>query len=182
MAMTTSTLSSTGRAPAAQRGAVLVVGLVFLALLTLIGVTAYSVATQEERMAGSARDRLVAMEAAEAALRDCEGHVGAATLPTFSADGSDDAGMYNQPAAGARMKSETINWSTDNSRRVGGVSGVADDPRCIVQRMTQTSAGRTSLRAELPTRDWVFVYEVTARAVGANRNTTVVLQSTFIRN
>lgn len=180
--MTTSTLPPTGRTRAAQRGAVLVVGLVFLALLTLIGVTAYSVATQEERMAGSARDRLVALEAAEVALRNCESHVGAATPPTFSDDGSDDAGMYNQPAAGARMKSETIDWSSDNSRTVSGVSGVAADPRCIVQRLTQTTAGRTSLRAELPTTDWVFVYEVTARAVGANRNTAVVLQSTFIRN
>jgi len=41
-----------------QRGAVLVVGLIFLAMLTLMGVAAYSVATQEEKMAGNSRDRL----------------------------------------------------------------------------------------------------------------------------
>ncbi|HEU0199686.1 MAG TPA: PilX N-terminal domain-containing pilus assembly protein, partial [Burkholderiaceae bacterium] len=47
-----------------ERGAALVVGLVMLALLTLMGATAYSVATQEERMAGNARDRIRAYEAA----------------------------------------------------------------------------------------------------------------------
>jgi type IV pilus assembly protein PilX len=180
--MISSSLLSKCRAGAAQRGAVLVVGLVFLALLTLIGVTAYSVATQEERMAGNARDRLVALEAAEAALRNCENHVGAATLPIFSDDGGSDPGMYNPPATDERMKSETIDWSADNVRTVGGLIGVADDPRCIVQRMTRTTLGRTSLRAELPTTSWVWVYQVTARAVGANRNTAVVLQTTFIRD
>ena len=53
-----------------QRGAVLVVGLIFLAMLSLMGVAAYSVATQEEKMAGNTRDKLRAFEAAEASLRD----------------------------------------------------------------------------------------------------------------
>lgn len=164
-----------------QRGAVLVVGLIFLALMTLIGVTAYSVATQEERMAGNARDRLRAFEAAEAALRDCEGHLSDPIPPLFSADGSTDAGMYDVPAIGAPDKWETIVWASEPSRQLSGVTGVAEQPRCIVQRTARTEASNPSQRAELP-QSTAFAYQVTARGVGANRNTVVLLQSSFIRD
>jgi len=164
-----------------ERGAVLVVGLIFLALMTLIGVTAYSVATQEERMAGNARDRLRAFEAAEAALRDCEGYLGKPIPPQFSANGAADSGMYDTPAVDAVDKWESIAWATDPTRQLSGIDGVAEQPRCIVQRMARTRTTNPSLRAELPQAS-VFAYQVTARGVGASRNTVVLLQSSFVRD
>jgi type IV pilus assembly protein PilX len=53
---------------ASQRGAVLIVSLLFLVVLTMLGVTAMTSTTFEERMAGNARDAAVAMHAAESAL------------------------------------------------------------------------------------------------------------------
>jgi type IV pilus assembly protein PilX len=53
----------------AQSGAVLIVSLLFLVVLTMLGVTAMTSTTFEERMAGNARDAAVAHHAAEAALR-----------------------------------------------------------------------------------------------------------------
>ena len=53
-----------------QRGAVLIVALIFLVILTMLGVTAMTGTTMETRMAGNARDLGVALQAAEAALRD----------------------------------------------------------------------------------------------------------------
>lgn len=53
----------------AQKGAVLIVALLFLVVLTMLGVTAMTGTTLEERMAGNARDGAVAMHAAEASLR-----------------------------------------------------------------------------------------------------------------
>ena len=53
-----------------ERGAVLIVALLFLVMLTLLGVTAMTGTTMEERMAGNARDASVAFQAAESALRD----------------------------------------------------------------------------------------------------------------
>jgi type IV pilus assembly protein PilX len=163
-----------------QRGAVLIVGLIFLALMTLIGVTAFSVATQEERMAGNTRDRLRAFEAAEAALRECERYLSNPIPPVFSANGTTDPGMYDT-AAGLQEKWETINWSTDPSRQLTNVGGVSEQPRCIVQRTTRVRSNNPSLRAELP-QPSAFAYQVTGRGVGANRNTAVVLQTSFIRD
>ena len=55
---------------AQQRGATLAVVLIFLVLVTLIGVTAMSTTTLEEKMAGNQKEQNAAFQAAEAALRD----------------------------------------------------------------------------------------------------------------
>ncbi len=54
---------------ATQRGAVLIVSLIFLLLLTLIGTAAMRTTTLQERMAGNTRDINLSFQAAEAALR-----------------------------------------------------------------------------------------------------------------
>jgi type IV pilus assembly protein PilX len=55
--------------PARQRGMVLLVSLVFLLLLTLLGVSSMQNATLQEKMAGSVTFRNQSFQAAEAALR-----------------------------------------------------------------------------------------------------------------
>lgn len=167
--------------PGRSRGAVLVVGLIFLVLLMLIGVTAYSVATQEERMAGNTRDRIRAFEAAEVALRDCELLLSQPIPPSFSSGGA--GGMYTAPAVGQPEKWETLNWSTDPTRQVAGPQGVAENPRCIVEKMDGAPVipSGTSIRAELPQATGT-AYRVTARGVGANGNTIALLQSFFQRD
>lgn len=56
-----------------QSGVALVTGLIFLVVLTIIVVAALRSATLEERMAANARNRMLALQAAEAAIRDAEG-------------------------------------------------------------------------------------------------------------
>jgi type IV pilus assembly protein PilX len=58
-----------------QRGAVLIISLLFLVILTMLGVTAMTSTTFEERMAGNTRDTAVALNAAEAALRDARSEI-----------------------------------------------------------------------------------------------------------
>ena len=58
-----------------ERGVSLVVALIFLVILSVLGLTAMRVATMEERMSGNSRDRSLAFEAAEAALRDAESDI-----------------------------------------------------------------------------------------------------------
>ena len=60
-----------------QRGVVLIETLLFLVILTMLGVTAMSGTTMEERMAGNARDGSIALQAAEAALRDARRDINA---------------------------------------------------------------------------------------------------------
>ena len=71
-----------------QRGSTLIVALVFLLAMTLIGVTAMQGTTQQESMAGNLRQRNLAFQAAEAALRNGESLLTQAVLPTFNNTGA----------------------------------------------------------------------------------------------
>lgn len=61
--------------PSKQRGAVLLVSLIMLLLLTIIGAAAMRDTNLQERMAGNMRDHSLAFQAAEAALRFAEQEV-----------------------------------------------------------------------------------------------------------
>lgn len=58
-----------------QRGSVLIVSLVFLLILTLVGISAMNMSSLEERMAGNFKDHQMAFQIAEAALVEAEGQV-----------------------------------------------------------------------------------------------------------
>ena len=82
-----------------QRGAALVVGLIFLLLLSVIGVASMQSTGLQERMAGSFSDQNQALQAAELALRHVEDRLAAAAR---RAGGSDlmgiDSGNLPTPA------------------------------------------------------------------------------------
>ncbi len=172
-----------------QTGAVLVVGLVFLALLSLMGATAYSIATQEERMAGNTRDKIRAFEAAEAALRTCEAQLVAATLPTFTTAGtggyfSKDAVPIDQGNPPVHANPGFFSWSnTGTVREATGMSSeLAITPRCIVEQFSEQEDLSGSLRTGLPRAPGYTPYLITARGVGSNPGTQVILQSTLVRS
>jgi type IV pilus assembly protein PilX len=70
--MSNPTSRRTTRVASRERGAVLVVALVFLVLLTLLSITAASHSLLQQRMAGGLRDAQLAEMGAEAALRGAE--------------------------------------------------------------------------------------------------------------
>lgn len=69
---THSTSLSFKSSPKAQSGAALLVALIFLVVLTIIGVGVVGTTTTEEKLARNFRDVDIAFAAAEAALRDAE--------------------------------------------------------------------------------------------------------------
>lgn len=87
-----------------QTGMVLVIGLVFLLLMTVMSIAAMQTGGLDERMASNANDRNVAFQAAEAALRQAETVINAAetvfdvTVTTTDPDANDDDGWVGQVA------------------------------------------------------------------------------------
>lgn len=76
-----------------QKGAALLISMIMLFLLTILGITSMSSTVMEEKMAGNSKDREIAFQAAEAALRAGEREVEAndsiRTL-VFYSNGVDD--------------------------------------------------------------------------------------------
>jgi Tfp pilus assembly protein PilX len=95
-----------GAAPSRQNGAVLIVALLFLVILTILGLTAMQGTTMEERMSGNSRDINVALQAAEAALRDARRDInrlpitGAGRASHVFGDAAGNVGTCNVEAGG----------------------------------------------------------------------------------
>jgi len=161
----------------AERGAVLITGLIFMVVLTLLSMAAMRGTLLEERMAGNARDIDLAFQAAEAALRVGEQKLNAASLPVFGATGA-----YLAPSSARGSDAYwtgTHNWST-GSEAVGTVpAGVYAAPSYVVEQLASTSGAGFSLKAG-PLVETGY-YRVTARGTGGNSNTRIYLQETYRR-
>lgn len=191
-----------------QFGVSLIVGLIFLVALTLLGVIAMKNTLLQERMAGGMRDRSLAFQAAEAALRDAKfdilslqsngnpcvpGGVHAtgncrpvALRPWYEAKESGfdvactNGQCFDNPADGFGYG-------------VGATEAWVAFPLDVAPSVpygTFTGAAailgvsaQPSYLIEIFNRDNLgnprFYYRITARAVGANPNTVVTLQEVF---
>jgi len=161
-----------------QSGIALIVGLVILAVLSMIGVAAFSISTQEERMAGNSRDRMRAFEGAESALRLCEDYVKANGLAAFTAG---TAGMYAAPPDSTTpSNAETVDWTnlaqvyTDTNLTTANPEWSAP-PRCIAESF-QVQRGAIIVGQPVP---MTTIAHIVAQGYGLNQSTVVRLESYY---
>ena len=164
-----------------QKGAVLFVGLVMLLVMSLIAITGMQSSILEERMAGNTRDNMVALQAAEAALKAGETLLdsGTLTLDLFDDDGSD--GFYDNTFD---MIWSTIDWVDSDSRTYTGFnpSNVSSSPRFVIQRIGETQVAPKVVLENYGEGDvskTVQLFRLTSRGTGGSDNTAVVLQSVY---
>lgn len=160
-----------------QRGAALLIALVLLLVLTILGVTAMQTTTMQERMAGNLRDRAVAFEAAEAALREGEEYLEAFTVPPSP---SGEQGFYSEAnyGGGEDPQWEQVDWDDDSQLRTVAVEDTHDGARYIVEDVEAFQAsGGVVVTGEADQEQ--YIYRVTAVGTGVGPDATVMLQSTF---
>lgn len=188
-------------ARARARGFSLLVVLIMTAVLALLALGAMTSSILQERMVGNSRDRQVALQAAEAALRDAETEIEANAA---AASGFTDAcanGLCIPPsdtASGAQSapRWQTIDW-VSQTRAYGSRTGapallgfdnqaLAAQPRYFIERLPTlppevgSSACVGGGCATSPT-DRARAYRITARGSGMRASTTVMLQSVYIK-
>jgi len=163
-----------------QKGAVLMVSLLILLLLTMLTLTAIQASTVQERLVGNARSVDLALQAAEAALREGEGRLESTTLP--AADGS--AGWYHHALAPAPRWEAPAAWSgnphLDYPMNTDDGWSVAATPEFALEELPALPDPGGSLEAGGALPDDVM-YRVSARGVGATADTFVILQTTYRR-
>jgi type IV pilus assembly protein PilX len=175
-----------------QRGAALLTGLIFMVILTLLGITAARMAGLEERMSGNMRDRSIAMQAAEMALRDAERDIrgptaGSTRSPAISGISNFVAACtnglcYNGPngnANGVDWKVTPI-WTLVSMTAAPSVTYGTNTPAANIAGLSaQPSYLIEGIRKTPPGGAEEFYYRITVRAQGANPNTVVWLQEVF---
>ncbi len=139
-----------------QKGVVLVVALMFILVMTVVGITAMRSTISQERMAGNLRDRDLAFQAAEAALRAAELAIRDDTFVAAIADLADPA-----------------QWDGAIPEPTGTVAnlGLPSAPVFYVDPVRRMYRIGVTLP---PT--WRFGYQVTARGEGGTDKAVVILQ------
>ncbi|MDF1589445.1 MAG: PilX N-terminal domain-containing pilus assembly protein [Gammaproteobacteria bacterium] len=174
-----------------QQGAVLIVSLIMLLLLTLLGVSAMKTSLTEEKMAGNSRDRELAFQAAETALRDAE--LWLAAQPTeieANATGSNriwtgNAMDPNTANAANWWQERNATWWANNADVYvpadvsSALSMVNTNPRTIIEYKQFVSD--TLLIGSGSDETGMTYYQVTARGTGGSDQARVLLQSTTAR-
>lgn len=193
-----------------QGGFVLLTALIFMIALTILSLAGLRVSIMEERMTGSGRDRNTAFQAAESALRGAEKYLGQAALPVFDGktDGTvgANAGLYQRlfkdgvsTASGYPFDGGDIQFWNDwewsgscattkrclqsnvnmDPAKIGKPGYPAELPKYVIEELPPIPApGSTGAFVPLPDSQ---AFRITARGVGGNLSTVVILQSTFKR-
>jgi type IV pilus assembly protein PilX len=158
-----------------QQGAALVVGLVFLLVLTMIGVSAIQTSTQEERMTGYVLDSNASLQAAEAALREAETFVKGYTETTLGAAYYADPGTSPDPNIPA-------DWKTANARTVSTLTFNAN----TISLLKSLPMYRIEKQPILPTEAGQPLtkeaFLITAYSTGGSGNAPIVLQTAYRRS
>jgi type IV pilus assembly protein PilX len=150
--------------PARERGAALIVALIFLMLMTLIGTTAMRGATMQEQMAGNTRDWNLAFQAAEAALREAEDFLLVTpVMPEFD----DAAGLYQVNSPDVPVWTGAVTSAGNGFIAYGGnLTGIVDLPRYYIEELSTVRPPGTETETGTPL-DEVFYFRVTAVGFGA---------------
>lgn len=185
MSLSSRTMNAS-QSPHAQRGAILVVSLLLLLVLTIIGVSSMQGTALEESMSYATRDRTVALQSAEAALREAETWIESIASPAALTGTNglyrrvDTIPYYNTPAtwlpanntnyvtATAPTGSNTAKYMVKETGLISGVQG----------SMNLTGYGENKGSGDVTT------FQVTSRGTGGAANEAgaeVILRSNYGR-
>lgn len=163
-----------------QDGAALIVSLLFLVMLTLIGVTAMTTTTLEEKMAGNARDYNVALQAGEAALKDAWVDVNGPRISKMAGfDTACSDGLCARAANSSTPVWSGMNWSSAGPATVYGsktgavgLPGANAAPRYVLEVLEDPKSSQR-------VADKTFLYRATARGFGTSETSQATVQATY---
>lgn len=180
-----------------QTGATLIVALIMLLLITILGVATIRTATVEERMAASARNKDIALQAAEAAIVAAENFIETLTN-TSGFDDSCSNGLctgLTTAVSGERWEDSSLCtnsgiWacgakSLTNAIFTSNSSLYAAPPQFFIELQSGFEPLGDNLNmynygSEI-TNTEITVFRITARGFGATTDARVLLQSTYAK-
>ncbi|RBP70380.1 PilX N-terminal domain-containing pilus assembly protein [Marinobacter nauticus] len=190
----------------AERGSVLIVSLIFLLLLTIVGVSSMSMTNLEERMAGNFRDHDSAFQAAEAALLDAEEYVESSfdITSAYTSPACTGANCYSSACTGGLCFHGTFEnsttpvkdcspgtvkewednsiWSTASKTRglSDQISGTVENARYIIEFRCFMPRDPSNATPDADIfAQWSPAFRITAVASGTSTDSTVMLQSIY---
>jgi len=171
--------------PSRQGGAVLVISMLLLLVLTILALGASQSTRLEERMAGNARDVDLAFQSAEAGLRAAEKYIATTpALPTCADPTSASCHVLQQGHfATTDLARRDKDWWNANAKPYGApgaheIVGVTEDPRYVIEEFQTVTFSLTVGHGAPPGKTY---YKSTAWSPGATETANAVVESVFSR-
>jgi type IV pilus assembly protein PilX len=175
-----------------QRGAVLVVSLLLLLVMTVLALGASQTTRLQERMSAGMRDRDLAFESSEAGLRNGERIIDSLDTPPSPCT-SGRCQVYDRDILPVSLAFQTQDWwdsnawayatdetfSTTRGSDISGSGMAGADPQFVVEELEEV-ADALSVPPTGPPPSRIY-YRITSAAQGGTEQAQVVLQSTFAR-
>jgi type IV pilus assembly protein PilX len=178
-------VASTFVSRSSQGGAVLIVSMLLLLVLTILAIGASQTTRLEERMAWNARDTDLAFQASEAGLRAAEKYISATpTLPTCVNPASATCYVLEQGHfANTDLARQTKSWWQTNGKAFGTpglqeVQGVVEEPRYVIEEFQTVTFSLTVGHGVPPGKTY---YKSTAWSPGGTETSHAVVESVFSR-
>jgi type IV pilus assembly protein PilX len=171
-----------------QKGAILVVSLLMLLVMTVLALSASTSTRLQERMAGNSRDVELAFQGSEAGLRDAERGIqqqveaNGMRMISLCTDAQQRC-VVGRPAAATDYFEATSTWWVANSRPYGDPAvqefdGLVTDP--LLRSELWVTAGDSLTDGAKPNQQSGTAYFVnTSRSVGGTATAEVVVQSVY---
>ncbi|MEO8998343.1 MAG: pilus assembly protein [Rhodanobacter sp.] len=201
-------LPSMDRAASTQRGAVLVVALIFLLLLTILAISSSGRSLLQERMAGGLHNAQQADMSAQTALRGAEWRLWTSTS-NVSSHLNCGTGIFTDcyifdpfsPITNVTNFRAKQGWVTTGATEHKGYSNAVDytatangklanNPRYLIEDLgvemppgvsgSLHESGATGATGGGASSTSRHIYRITARGTGGSENTVRVLESTFV--
>lgn len=177
------TFSSLSTLRVRQRGAVLVVSLILLLVMTILAISSSQVVRLQERMAGNIRDMDLAFQGAEAALREGENYIQSLTVwPTACTAPGGSCDMYETAALidyDLRTTDRVTFWDAYARDYATDVTAdLAEDPRYLIERLSGVCDTAEGACLESET---LYYFRVTAQSHGGSEIADARLESTYVR-
>lgn len=162
-----------------QRGAVLIISLIILVILTSLAVSVMQGSVIEHKLATHQRDTTTAIQAAEIAMRTAENLLKNTQNPLLWDDfenAQNNAGLYPEtPPGTSEPWTQKATWSGDGSIVVNvDASLYAQAPRYIIERIGEIETG-----PDLNNPQKIRMVRITAIGYGSSARSRIMLQANY---
>lgn len=159
-----------------QSGMAILMAIIFLLVLTVVGITSTNSSILSEKMSYNMKDMVSAFQAAESALSDGEEWLQKSTSAPSTCSSAPctvwQSNIISSP------ETQTTNWWQTNGQTYSStIQNVYTQPMYLIE---QYSFSSDDLSPEsLAAGKGFYYYRITARGVGSTSNATVNLQSIY---
>ncbi len=168
-----------------QQGAILIVSLLILLVLTMIGITGTRTTTMEEKMVGNMRQQSISFQAAEAAIRDAENWLKPLKKEPIAVN------TCNNPPCSVWLpdvlqvqdyQANTFSWWQANGIEYGTTSvqefvEAAADPVYIVEKFAVSPKSMVMGKGKMKSQR--TVYRVSATGISASQSTRSMIETMY---